>query len=139
MKNFIICLVAIFAACHIANAQQIVNSSPTVNIHTASYTQHNDGRFELVQSTITRDQTFLVDKYAGKVWRWVNKSGGHFEPVTIKDMPEVDESKVNFQLYIGSEGSEFCFLLNIHTGEAWKYGRKSVFTKLQMPWEEEKK
>ena len=53
----------------------------------------------------------------------------------------VDTTKVNYQLYMSAEISSMCFLLNVHTGEMWRYisvDGNRTFEKIEMPWETKK-
>ena len=138
MKYF--CNITILLFCtlflHIeVRAQQHVTT--IVSNNTPVATQSNNGRYEFIQSTITRSQSFLLDKYTGKVWRYKNSSK-EFEELEIIGVNPIKEDIVNFQLYFGGDSSNDCFLLNIHTGEMWRYGKDSkerTFIKLKMPWE----
>mgnify|MGYP003311864299 CR=1 FL=1 len=68
------------------------------------------------------------------------------ERTLIKEEEENGKYKpaiLNYQMYISGSGSNECFLINIHTGEMWRYGKNlygdKVFLKLDMPWEDKNK
>ena len=60
-----------------------------------------------------------------------------FEEMTREQPDEVVVDKVNYQMYISGDNSSMCFLLNVHTGEMWRYVWKDAvrtFEKMKMPW-----
>ena len=71
------------------------------------------------------------------IWRYVSKKK-EFKELEREDPDTVAPDKVNYQLYLSSESSSICFLLNIHTGEIWRYLKNSgerSFQKMKMPWD----
>ena len=73
----------------------------------------------------------------GQVWRYrIGKK--EFEELKIEDPDSVVPDKVNYQMYISGENNSMCFLLNVHTGQMWRYMFKDgerTFNKLTMPWD----
>ena len=102
-------------------------------------TQLANVRYEFVQSPMNLLHAFLVDKYEGRVWRYrIMKK--EFEEIARDEPDSVKAGQVNYQLYIG-EDNTMCFLLNVHTGEMWRYGSKDgekTFKKMTMPWDTKK-
>jgi hypothetical protein len=80
---------------------------------------------------------FLIDKFTGRVWRYrILKK--EFDEIEREQPDTVSEDRVNYQLYMSGENNSMCFLLNVHTGEMWRYAFKEggkTFTKMVMPWE----
>jgi hypothetical protein len=78
----------------------------------------------------------LLDKFTGDVWRY-RIAKKEFDKLNIEQPDSVDTGKTNYQLYISAENNSMCFLLNIHTGQMWRYtfsdGEK-MFRKMAMPW-----
>lgn len=51
----------------------------------------------------------------------------------------VDTTMVNYQFCMNSELTSMCFLLNVHTGEMWRFEYdEKTFEKIEMPWEAKK-
>ena len=132
MKRLTTVLIMLFCCLAFESKAQFVyavGSAPPVS------TQLADVRYEFVQSATNSAQSFLVDKYLGKVWR-VNNKRKDFEEV-LRDFPDsVDTNRVNYQLYISATNSALCYLLNVHTGEMWKYSSEvgyKIFEKMEMP------
>lgn len=130
-KKLLITIIGIFTFCFTAKAQII----PIVAANGASVSTQNVGRFEFIQSSIARSQSFLLDKYTGRVWRY-RTGQKKFEEISRENFSPPTEETIHFQLYIGGENSKDCFLLNIHTGEMWRYTSDSgdkIFTKMDVP------
>lgn len=76
-------------------------------------------------------QIYLLDKYSGRVWI---KHNDEFEEIQVEGIANVKADKINFQLYIYK--LNYLFMLNIHTGETWKYVanlKQRKFCKLNSP------
>jgi hypothetical protein len=61
-----------------------------------------------------------------------------FDEIEREQPDTVNTEQVNYQLYMSGENNSMCFLLNVHTGEMWRYGLKEgekTFKKIEMPWE----
>mgnify|MGYP003306144464 CR=1 FL=1 len=94
-------------------------------------TNVENGRFELMNSPTEYGQIYLLDKYSGRVWIMRNDE---FEEISVEGIADVKADKINFQLYIYK--LNYLFLLNIHTGETWKYvayPKQRKFSKLNSP------
>ena len=94
-------------------------------------TNVENGRFELMNSPAEYGQIYLLDKYSGRVWI---KHNDEFEEISVEGIADVKADKINFQLYIYKHN--YLFLLNIHTGETWKYVanlKQRKFHKLNSP------
>lgn len=85
------------------------------------------GRFEIIQSPITHNLTFRLDKYTGEVYRYAiakNSTTDKNEPVWQKiENPQLDiinmgrkEKEIRFQLFMGGMSFWDCYLLDIKTG-----------------------
>ena len=64
-----------------------------------------------------------------------------FDEIVREEPDTVNEEQVNYQLYMSGENNSMCFLLNVHTGEMWRYGSKDgekTFKKMDMPWDTKK-
>ena len=100
-----------------------------------------DLRFEFIEAPTTSSMSLLVDKYTGRVWRYIHKRK-MFEKVGRDESDVVDTTKVNYQLHISGSNSSLCFLLNVHTGDMWKYnsGKEGdkTFVRIDMPWDAKK-
>ena len=96
--------------------------SQEVNIPLKTSTE--SGRFEFIQSTISRKISLMLDKYTGKVWQMVRDS--EYDCLTFEYIPKTTQStdvksaKINYQLFLGGMMLSDCFLLNINTGEVWQ-------------------
>lgn len=89
------------------------------------------GRFELMNAPTEYGRIYLLDKYSGRVWI---KQNDEFEEIAVEGIAGVKADKINFQLYIYKHN--YLFLLNIHTGETWKYVanlKQRKFQKLNSP------
>ena len=120
-----------------ASAQTVTKRTVEVSKAIPVSTQVDNARYEFIQSTISSSQAFLLDKYTGKVWRYLLRKKV-FEELERENPDTVVPDKVNYQIYLSSESSSICFLLNIHTGEMWRYRKEDgerKFCKMPMPWE----
>ena len=127
----IIALLCSFSA--IADEVKVVEEQKYLPVATAA-----EGRFEFIQAPSNYTKAFLLDKYTGRVWENNGRLKEKIEEVEVEDRDSVvDTTLVNYQLYIHGDNYTRCFLLNIHTGDMWKCNTKrgkSVFEKIQMPW-----
>ena len=56
----------------------------------------------------------------------------------IEDPDSAVPDKVNYQMYISGKNNSMCYLLNVHTGQMWRYMFKDgerTFKKITMPWD----
>jgi hypothetical protein len=81
------------------------------------------GRWEIVQSEITRRDTYKLDKYKGDVYQLVKKSDGKDTWQKLirigGSYDKIEENKINFQIFLGGIAAKDQYLINIHTGETW--------------------
>ena len=67
----------------------------------------------------------------------IQDNGKRFEEIEREQIDLLDTTKVNYQFYMSAENNSMCFLLNVHSGEMWRYGSKDgekTFRKIDMPW-----
>ena len=97
------------------NKNHAVSTSPT------------GGRFEIIQSPVTHNLTFRLDKYTGEVYQYTitpNSTMDKNEPVWQKiENPQLDiinmdrkAKEIRFQLFMGGMSLWDCYLLDIKTG-----------------------
>lgn len=88
-------------------------------------TSQTGGRYEIIQSNISRKMFFKLDKYTGEVFQYV-KTDSQVSPYTwqkIDVLGKFEEDKpdiINYQLFIGGIAVADCILLNINTGMTYK-------------------
>lgn len=138
MKKLITVLImCLFCSVFGAKAQVVYSLGPEPSV---ASTLVADVRFEFIEDPLTNSMSFLVDKYTGRVWRYIHRRK-EFEKVGREQSDVVDTTKVNYQLYISCSNS-LCFLLNVHTGDMWKYnsGKEGdkTFVRIDMPWDAKK-
>ena len=99
-----------------------VYSQETEN-YQAVKTSQTGGRYEIVQSEITRRHTFKIDKYTGTVLQFVKTSEDvstwQLVPKTPAKFDTVIPDQINYQVFLGGIAIRDCFLLNINTGATW--------------------
>ena len=89
------------------------------------------GRYEIVQSEITRKHTFLIDKKSGWTAQLQVDSEGNKTWVGMRcleaydpgDSERNENHDINYQIFMSGTAAEDCFLLNIHTGKIWQLFR----------------
>lgn len=85
------------------------------------------GRYEILQSEISRRLSFKLDKYTGIVYECEDQTKNSCGWKEIKRAPSPSDvpiqDQINYQLYLGGHLSLDCFLINIHTGTMWIYVR----------------
>lgn len=130
MKRIILIFVALCFIALEAEAQ-VGSGRPAVT------TQLSDVRYEFVQAPTDSSQSLLVDKFAGRVWKYKGKRRGFVE-IIREDADAVDTTIVNYQIYMSATDSRICFLLNVHTGQMWRYGEGDeggkAFKRMEMPF-----
>ena len=74
---------------------------------------NNSGRFEIIQSPL--------EKKTGETWHLQgNIKSIHWHKVpTISDDINYEEHNINYQIFLGGDDLNDCFLINIHTGKTW--------------------
>lgn len=134
MKRFVVVFVFALASWLSASAE----SEKSEGCRHMPVSTAADGRFEFIQAPSNYAKAFLLDKYTGRIWENNGVIKDKVEEVEVEQMVAVsDTTRVNYQLYIHGNNYAKCFLLNIHTGDMWKCTTKrgkSVFEKIQMPW-----
>lgn len=95
-------------------------SASAADHETSVRTSVDKGRYEIVQSGISRRLTFLLDKYTGDVYH------NELDKLVWRKMIRIGESKdaspqtkINYQLFLGGISARDVFLLNINTGQTW--------------------
>jgi hypothetical protein len=87
-------------------------------------TTQTGGRYEIVQSEISRRLTFKVDKYKGSVYQLVRTINEKSQWQEILKEPAMLDTvipgQINYQLFFGGIAASDSFLLNINTGTTWK-------------------
>lgn len=90
-----------------------------------------DARFEIIQTNSNIRTTLRLDKYTGTVHELVKnkdlvkaKDEEYVWSVTKRLPHPLDKTEsndcVNYQIITTSVGARYTFLINIHTGAAWK-------------------
>ena len=124
MKRIIILLVLIVCS-SVSSAyaqQQLVSPSKT---------SVTDGRFEILIGSYNTH--ILLDKHEGRVWRIYYYN---YNPIPVEfhdeQLLKIDTTQINYQVYV--LGVDEFFLVNIHSGETWKYDSKKIrFAKIITP------
>ena len=82
---------------------------------------NNSGRFEIIQSPLEKKYTFKLDKKTGETWHLQgNIKSIHWHKMpTIADDINYEEHNINYQIFLGGDDLNDCFLINIHTGKTW--------------------
>jgi len=88
----------------------------------------NTSRYSMIQSTLTADMTFKLDKYTGSVSRMLEGNKGifwlklkrekHSDDIQIRD-------KVNYQIFTSGLNIQMIYLLNVNTGVTWELSENS--------------
>lgn len=96
----------------------------------AVMTAQTGGRYEIVQSQRSSVYTFKLDKHVGRVFIFVQVPEQPMPnwvelPKSYTAMDTVVPDKINYQLFLGGNDVDYCFLLNIHTGATWMLKQKS--------------
>lgn len=97
----------------------------SIDTYPSVQTSTEGGRYEIIQSPISRRLTFKLDKYTGKTYQLVLQSNS--EDVTWQEVlwlnvfanRGIKENQINFQIFMSGIAARDCFLMNIHTGQTW--------------------
>ena len=85
-------------------------------------------RFSIIQSTLSADMTFKLDKYTGSVSRMLEGNKGTFW-LKIKREKHADDIKtknsVNYQIFTSGLSAQMVYLLNVNTGLTWELSENS--------------
>ncbi len=85
-------------------------------------------RFSIIQSTLSADMTFKLDKYTGSVSRMLEGNKGTFW-LKIKREKHADDIKtknsVNYQIFTSGLSVQMVYLLNVNTGLTWELSENS--------------
>ena len=73
------------------------------------------------QSPLEKKYTFKLDKKTGETWHLQgNIKSIHWHKMpTISDDINYEEHNINYQIFLGGDDLNDCFLINIHTGKTW--------------------
>lgn len=93
-------------------------------IKSAAMTTQTGGRYEILQSQRSSVYTFKLDKHVGRVFIFVQVPEQPMPiwlelPKSYTALDTVVPAKINYQLFLGGNDIDHCFLLNIHTGASW--------------------
>ncbi len=88
-------------------------------------TSQTGGRYEIIQSNMSRKLFFKLDKYTGEVFQFVKTDSEVFRYMWKKidvqgKMDEDNPNVINYQLFLGGIAVADCILLNINTGKTYK-------------------
>ncbi len=86
-----------------------------------------DSRYEVAQSPLAAQSTFLLDKHTGVVRLLVRLENDAF---VWEVMPLLDDAgrrpgQVNYQMFFSGLAARFTYVVNIHTGSVWQLVRDS--------------
>lgn len=93
------------------------------------------GRYEIVSSSLTRANTFKLDRYSGKVFQKVTTGSEDFdlvwEEVTVNGHPENTQKLTiydapSYQLFLSGRTNKDIFLLDTKKGYTWNLSRDTV-------------
>ncbi len=115
--KFLICCTTLFALAAIGEAQD----QTTVPATTSAVP---DGRYEIVQSSITARDTFLLDRYCGRIWMIVKNDNQKMlwqEQQVIGRLPCTSSQKPRFQLVLSGIAARFNFLVDATNGTVWEH------------------
>jgi hypothetical protein len=93
-----------------------------VHIHSSTNTG-NQGRYEVIQSTLAARWTFRLDKVCGNVGQIVTTKtdGVIWESMLIVGLPQCKaDGKTRYQLFTSGLAARHTFLLNIENGKTWQ-------------------
>ena len=93
-----------------------------VNIHTST-TVSNQGRYEIVQSTLAARLTFRLDKFCGNIGQLVTTKtdGVAWEPMVVVGLPKCQsDGKIRYQLFTSGMAARHTYLLNTENGKSWQ-------------------
>jgi hypothetical protein len=82
-----------------------------------------DARFEIVQSQLTAQWTFRLDRFTGHVVQLVKTVDDNtsWEDMTIAGLPDVpNPSRPRFQIFTSGIAARFTFLIDTTTGLTWQ-------------------
>ena len=83
-------------------------------------------RFQIVQSELGARDTFMIDKYTGRVFLMVKDGSELAWEIMEAEEQAYDETKpdqVNYQLFTSGLGSRYTFLINVNTGITWQMAK----------------
>lgn len=118
MKKALITL-ALILACVCMSAQNDVRS------RIPQKTDVHAGRWEVIQSTIIRLNTFLFDKQRGDAYVLATtKTGEDVWELVLRESSLTDDKYksipgINYQLFFGGAMAKDAYMTNVHTGETW--------------------
>jgi len=83
-----------------------------------------DGRFEVVQALLSREYTFRLDRYAGRVWQLINVAADiwQWEETRVIDLAAVPvQNRARFQLHLSAPAGATAILVDTDTGITWQF------------------
>ena len=93
------------------------------------------GRYEIVSSSVTRANTFKLDRYSGRVFQKVTTGSYEFdviwEEVTINGHPENTQKLTvydapSYQLFLSGRTNKDIFLIDTKKGYTWNLARDTT-------------
>ena len=93
------------------------------NLANCQTTAPADARYEIVQSSIAAEYTFLLDKYRCHVFQLVMTpdSSVTWQVMPVADLPQSEsDSRVRYQIFTSGIAARFTFLLNVETSKTWQ-------------------
>ena len=89
----------------------------------------DNGRFQVLQSSLTAKVTIKLDKYNGSSWRLVTNNKGEWAWKEISRSKHLldtkrNKDKVNYMIYTSGLDADFTMMTNINTGATWYLTKK---------------
>ena len=103
--------------------------SGAANVH-QSTTQPVDGRFEIVQSPLTAQWTFRLDRYTGHVDQLVQTEDDEvtWKEMLAEDLPSLSNpTKPRFVLFTSALTVRHTYLMDSETGQTWILTSSYIF------------
>ncbi len=88
----------------------------------------DSSRFSIIQSTLSADMTFKLDKFTGSVSRMVEGNKGIFWLKLKREKHSNDiqtRNSVNYQIFTSGLNIKMIYLLNVNTGVTWELSENS--------------
>jgi len=85
-------------------------------------------RFSMIQSTLSADMTFKLDKFTGSVSRMLEGNKGTFWLKLKREKHSNDiqiRDSVNYQIFTSGLNVQMIYLLNVNTGVTWELSENS--------------
>ncbi|MEA3523223.1 MAG: hypothetical protein U9R50_09610 [Campylobacterota bacterium] len=85
-------------------------------------------RYSIIQSELSADMTFRLDKYTGIVSRMLEGNKGTFWLKLKREKHANDiqsKNSVNYQIFASGLNIQMIYLLNVHTGVTWELSENS--------------